>query len=90
MAFVGICPFPTHIRGGKVVVTDMLVGLNIDNIADFARRHPLFNGKVKWRVAQYMANHHLVAVFAHAVYKRTHFAFVGRKGLFQKHIIAQF
>ena len=73
-----------------MVVTDMLVGLNVDNIADFACCHAFFNGKVKRRVAQYMANHHLVAVFAHAVHEYTHFAFVGRKGLFQKHIIAQF
>ena len=72
------------------MVADMLAGLNVDNVPDLTGGNPLFNGKIKRRVTKHMANHDLVAVFTHTVNQFAHFCFVGRKGLFQQHVVAHF
>ena len=72
------------------MIADVLVHLYVDDVADLAGGNTFFNGKVKRRVTQHVADHDLVAVFAHAVYKAAHFCLVGGERLLKKHVVSLF
>ena len=62
-AFFLVAPFAAYKRYGQMMVADMLRRLNIDDIADFTRKQAPLDLRIKGRVPQHMADHHLTPGF---------------------------
>ncbi|MPM68410.1 hypothetical protein SDC9_115342 [bioreactor metagenome] len=73
-----------------MMVADVFRGLDVDDFTELSGEDALFDGGVKGRVTQHMADHHFAPGTLRRLFQRMQFRDVDREGLLQQHIVPGF